>query len=85
MELMVAQHLHLQKNYREKVEELATELMAIEAAIEMLKPTARMVLRYRCLDGLKWEEVCVKMNYSWMQIHRIHSQALQQLKESMDA
>ena len=84
MELMVAQHLHLQKKYREKVEELATELMAIEAAIEMLKPTARMVLRYRYLDGLKWEEVCVKMNYSWMQIHRIHSQALQQLKESMD-
>ena len=85
MELMVAQHLQLQEKYREKVEELAVELIEIEAAIEKLKPTARMVLRYRYLDGLKWEEVCVRMNYSWMQIHRIHARALNQLREEMEA
>lgn len=34
------------------------------------------VLRLRYIKGLKWEEVAVKMDYSWRQIHRIHSSAL---------
>lgn len=85
MELMVARHLELQDQYRTKLEELAAELMEIERAIEPLEPTSRMLLRYRYLDGLKWEEVCVRMNYSWKQTHRIHSRALKQLREEVDA
>ena len=85
MELMVARHLELQEKYRIKQEELASELLAIEEAIEGLEPPARMLLRYRYIDGLKWEEVCVKMNYSWKQIHRIHSAALKQLREDSAA
>ena len=38
------------------------------------------VLRLRYIKGLKWEEVAVKMDYSWRQIHRIHSSALISLK-----
>lgn len=34
------------------------------------------VLRLRYILGMKWEEVAVKMGYSWRQIHRIHSSAL---------
>lgn len=34
------------------------------------------VLRLRYILGMKWEEVAVKMDYSWRQIHRIHSAAL---------
>lgn len=34
------------------------------------------VLRLRYILGLKWEEVAIKMGYSWRQIHRIHSSAL---------
>lgn len=34
------------------------------------------VLRLRYILGMKWEEVAVKMDYSWRQIHRIHSSAL---------
>ena len=60
---------------------LAEEQLAIETAIERLEPTARMLLRYRYMDGLKWEEVCVRMNYSWRQTHRLHGEALRQLKE----
>lgn len=37
-------------------------------------------LRLRYIKGLKWEEVAVKMDYSWRQIHRIHSSALISLK-----
>ena len=34
------------------------------------------VLRLRYILGMKWEEVAVKMGYSWKQTHRIHSSAL---------
>ena len=81
MELMVARHVELQERYEAKLAEMTREMLLIEEAIDALEPTARMLLRYRYLDGLKWEEVCVRMNYSWMQTHRIHANALNQLSE----
>lgn len=81
MELMVGRHMELQEKYAAKIAEITAEMIQIEEAIEKLDPTARMLLRYRYLDGLKWEEVCVRMNYSWMQTHRIHANALNQLRE----
>lgn len=38
------------------------------------------VLRLRYITGLKWEEVAVRMSYSWKHIHRIHSSALGNFK-----
>ena len=40
-----------------------------------------MLMRYRYIDGLKWEEVAVRMNYSWTQTHDIHGKALKQLNK----
>lgn len=34
------------------------------------------VLTYRYLGGMKWEDIAVKMGYTWQHIHRIHSSAL---------
>ena len=42
------------------------------------------VLRLPYILGMKWEEVAVKMDYSWRQIHRIHSAALLNLKIAED-
>ena len=53
----------------------------IEKAIEGLNPTTRMLLRYRYIEGLTWEEVCVRLSYSWRQTHRLHARALDQLRE----
>lgn len=38
------------------------------------------VLRLRYILGMKWEEVAVKMNYSWKWIHKIHGRALMNFK-----
>lgn len=81
VEDMAAKHLELMDRYRAKMTELAEEQLVIEKAIEALEPTARMLLRFRYIDGLPWEEVCVRMNYSWRQTHRMHSRALEALKE----
>ncbi len=34
------------------------------------------VLIYRYIKLMKWEDICVKMNFSWRRIHYIHSNAL---------
>lgn len=73
-------HIELQERYRAKLDELAAEQLAIEKAIESLDSTARQLLRYRYIEGLKWVEVCVKMSYSWTQIHHLHGEALKQLR-----
>ena len=46
----------------------------------MSDETESLLLRLRYLHGLKWEEVAVKMDYSWKQIHRLHSKALNNFK-----
>lgn len=43
---------------------------------EMSNETEKMVLRYRYIHLLKWEEIAVKMSYSWKGIHKVHGRAL---------
>jgi len=81
MEDMAAKHLELRDRYQAKLDELAAEQLAIETAIDTLSATTRMLLRYRYIEGLTWEEVCVKMSYSWRQTHRLHAKALDTLRQ----
>jgi RNA polymerase sigma factor (sigma-70 family) len=75
-------HTELLEKYRRKVAELSTALVEIENAIEVLEPRERTLIRLYYAQGLTWEEVCVAMNYSWRQIHRIHAKALEMLKSA---
>ena len=79
-EELAIRHIELQDKYNAKLEELYAEQLAIEQAIETLDVVKRQLLRYRYIDGLTWEEVCIRMNYSWKQVHRLHGAALQELK-----
>jgi DNA-directed RNA polymerase specialized sigma24 family protein len=81
-ENLIAHYIELQKRYLEKIDELAAEQLAIEQAIETLDGTLRSLMRFRYIDGLVWEEVCVKMNYSWRQIHNLHGRALRELAKN---
>lgn len=81
---LMIHHIELQERYGSKLEELAAEQLAIEAAIETLEPTARILLRHRYIEGMAWEDICVKMSYSWRQIHYIHAKALRALRTEED-
>ena len=81
MEELATRHIELLQLYREKLQELYAEQLAIERVIDSLEPTARLLMRYRYLDRLTWEEVCVKLAYSWRQTHRLHNRALNALLE----
>lgn len=47
---------------------------------EMQDETEKLLLRYRYIRGLKWEDIALKMDYSWKQVHRIHAKALKNFK-----
>lgn len=49
----------------------------VRSAIEQVDgENEKDVLTYRYIFGYEWEKICVKMNYSWKHIHRIHGKAL---------
>ena len=59
-----------------------TRLRGIEVDIyirvdRMQDQTEREILRYRYIDGLSWEEIAAKLNYSKRNVTRIHGRALQ--------
>lgn len=71
----------LARVYRQKIEQLTAAQLEVEKAIETLEPRERRLVRLYYLDGLTWEQVCVAMCYSWRQVHRIHSAALEKLRD----
>lgn len=73
--------INIMERYQAQLDKLAEEQLALEKLIEKLDPVERRLLRYRYLDGLTWESVCVAMNYSWRQTHNIHARALDKLAE----
>ena len=68
--------------YAEKCAQMDAELLTIEQAIDSLETREKTLLRLHYVMGLTWENVCVEMNYSWRQVHRIHAKALEKLREA---
>lgn len=51
----------------------------IEKILTIPDQTLRQVLRRYYILGMTWEEVAVSMHYSYMQVCRLHGQALAQM------
>lgn len=69
--------------YLAKLDVILNEEKDIEKVIDALKDSReRTIMRYRYISGMKWEEVCVKANYSWKHTHRLHSSALQKVLDN---
>ena len=73
------QREQLARDYDRKEQELLAEQAYIENMIEGLEPVERMLMRHRYLDGMKWEHVCVEINYGWSQTHEMHGRILDRL------
>ncbi len=61
----------LQKSYK--------LLAEIEKSIKTLPEREQYLIRARYIEDKSWEQIAVDMNYSWRQIHNIHSKALKAL------
>lgn len=65
----------------EQLKKSYAAIAKIEKAIEGLPAREGYLIRARYIELMTWEQICVDMNYSWKQIHRIHADALQQLQD----
>jgi len=82
-EEILAKIVDLEKEIDADVDRLVAIRDGIKTIIEAVEDDReRLLLQYRYLDGRTFEEIAVQMNYSWRQIHRLHSQALTNLKMS---
>ncbi len=68
--------------YMEKAATLADAIMEIEKVLDVLEPRERTLIRLYYIEGLTWEDVCIEMSYSWRQIHYMHKDALEKLREA---
>ena len=66
--------------YNEKQIRLIKQQIKIEEAISILDdPIDRNIMRLRYLEGMKWEKICVEVNYRWAQVHRHHKSILEKI------
>ncbi len=60
-----------------KMDTLSRVRCEIECALQSIEDgTLRLLMEYRYLNGMTWEEVAVKMNYNYRWVLRLHGRAL---------
>lgn len=68
--------------YNKKQDRLFKQQIKIEKCIDKLEDSIdRNIMRLRYLEGMKWEKICVEVNYRWAQIHRHHKSILEKICE----
>ena len=63
------------------IRDLKIRQARIRDTIGRLQPTEMRILWYRYIDGLSWDRIAEKMQYSQRFVLRIHSKALRSLEE----
>lgn len=71
----------LSKRIDEEVDAYVDKRGEIEAAINtVMDPVLQNVLRYRYINCMTFEQIAVKMSYSYMHICRLHGAALEAVR-----
>ena len=71
-----------EENNRES-DELQTVRQEIRAALNQLEDeNLKLLMEYRYIDGLTWEQIAVKMDISWRWSIKLHGKALRKIKIS---
>jgi RNA polymerase sigma factor (sigma-70 family) len=78
---LIVKKIEVEEEINRKLQESYRKLREIERVIEKLDEKEKLLMRLRYIYGKSWGEICDEMNYSWKQIHRIHKQALDKLKD----
>jgi DNA-directed RNA polymerase specialized sigma subunit len=77
----VGKIIDLEKQIQQEVDRLVKLKTDIREAINQMQDIdEKLLLRYRYINFLNWEEICVNLNVSMRTVHRLHSLALQHLK-----
>ena len=69
--------MEIEAQITREIDELYTVHQEIKGTLSQLEDeNLKLLMEYRYIDGLTWEQVAVEMNYSYMQICRLHGKAL---------
>ena len=75
--------LEIDEEINREIDELQIVRQEIRATLNQLEDeNLKLLMEYRYIDGLTWEQIAVKMNYCWRQVCRKHGQALTQITMS---
>ena len=83
VEQIVERLIALETKYETMIFDYTEERTVIEAALKMLKPNERAVIRLYYFDCNTWEKTAERLHYSYQHVHRLHASALQKLKGTM--
>ncbi len=75
--------LEIEEEINQEIDELQEVCRGIKTVLGQLEDdTLRLLMEYRYLDGLTFEEIAVKMHYSWRWVIKLHGKALAEIKIS---
>ena len=75
--------LEIDEEINREIDTLQTIRQEIRETLNQLEDESlKLLMEYRYIDGMTWEQVAVKMNYCWRQVCRKHGQALTQIRMS---
>ena len=78
---LLARRIDLQNLISKKLSKAYASCAFIEEVIERMPEKEKLLMRLRYIKGSAWKIICIKMNYSWRQVHNIHKKALQLLED----
>ena len=81
----VAKMTDVEVSVQSDIRMLTEALAATRALIKMLDDEKlQLILFKRYLNYQRWEVIAADLGYSWQYIHKMHSKALQKLKEEIE-
>lgn len=80
IERSVEKVLEIEAQLAKEIDGLCTARQEIGGTLDRMEDeTLKLLMEYRYIDGLTWEQVAEKMHYSWRQVCRKHEKALEQI------
>ena len=77
LENSIAKIIEQEKIVAECCNELCAQLAEVRALVALLPMgPMRLVMQRRYLNYQKWERIATELHYSWQNVHRLHSKAL---------
>lgn len=76
---LIQQRIEIHELINAEITQGLKQMAFIEKVIAKQPEREKRLMRLRYIQGKKWEEICVDMNYSWVQIHDIHSKILKRI------
>lgn len=75
--------LEIDEEINREIDTLKTVRQEIRAALNQLEDESlKLLMEYRYIDGLTWEQIAVKMDISWRWSIKLHGKALGKIKIS---